>query len=85
MVYQIDDIVILNDRDRRVLSWLKSQFADEQILQALANISGQRKPFLSNVCKVLGVTVPDTVLATPAGQARKHLDAAKALLATKLG
>ena len=83
MAYQIDDIVVLNDRDRRVLLWLKSRFSEEQLLQALGNLSGQRRPFLSNVCKVLDVAVPDSVLVTPAEEARKHLNAAKALLSSK--
>jgi hypothetical protein len=51
-----------NDRDRRVLAWLRSTVGDEAIRDAIGRIAGRRKPFVSNLCRVLGVDVPPAVV-----------------------
>lgn len=51
-----------NDRDRRVLSWLRSTVGDDAIRDAIGRLAGRRKPFVSNLCRVLGVEVPPAVV-----------------------
>lgn len=80
----IDDIVVANDRDARVLAWLRTQFTDAEIEAAMTCLAGARRPYVSNVCKLIGIVPPDDVVRTPPVQAREHLAAAKALLASKL-
>ncbi len=51
-----------NERDRRVLSWLRSTVGDDAIRDAIGRLAGRRKPFVSNLCRVLGVEVPIEVV-----------------------
>lgn len=55
----IADILIQNERDARVLSWLRARYTDDEIEIALSCLAGQRRPFLSNVCKLFGVVPPE--------------------------
>lgn len=77
----MDDLVILaNDRDRRVLAWLRETQGDSVILNALSQLSGARKPFVSNVLKILNLEAPDNLLLTDRDVARAHLANLKAML-----
>lgn len=77
----MDDLVILaNDRDRRVLAWLRDTQGDPVILNALSQLSGARKPYLSNVLKILNLQAPDNLLLTDRDVARAHLANLKAML-----
>jgi hypothetical protein len=77
----MDDLVILaNDRDRRVLAWLRETQGDSVILNALSLLSGARKPYLSNVLKILNLEAPDNLLLTDRDVARAHLANLKAML-----
>ncbi len=50
---------VQNDRDRRVLAWLRGQVGDAEIaLAAQACARGDSKPHLSMVCRQLGLRVP---------------------------
>ena len=51
-----------NERDRRVLSWLRLTVGDDAIRDAIGRLAGRRKPFVSNLCRVLGVEVPPAVV-----------------------
>ena len=51
-----------NDRDRRTLAWLRSTVGDEAIRDAIGRLAGRRRPFVSNLCRVLGVEVPPAVV-----------------------
>jgi hypothetical protein len=52
-------LMIQNERDQRVFAWLRERFSDETILKAIEAIPGQRKSFVSNICKQLGVEPPE--------------------------
>lgn len=70
----MDEIVLIqNDRDRRTLDWLIRQVGQEAIRQAVAQLAGNRKPYLSNVAKVLGLTLPKSVEHTPQSEGRAKL------------
>lgn len=74
----MDDILLIqNDRDRRALAWLIDQVGEDAIRQAVGRLAGERKPFVSNVAKVLSVKLPRSVELTPACQARKNIAAIK--------
>lgn len=57
----IADILIQNERDSRVLSWLRSIYTDDEIEIALSCLAGQRRPYVSNVCKLFGVVPPENI------------------------
>jgi hypothetical protein len=48
---------VLNDHDRRVLAWLRQQVGDMAFADA-AGRCGPVKPYISTVCRQLGLTVP---------------------------
>jgi len=52
-------VIVANDRDRRTFAWLRSQVGDEAISGAVGRLVGGRKPYPSNVAKVLGVVLPE--------------------------
>lgn len=48
-----------NDRDRQVLVWLRGQLDDETIVAAAQRCASPGvKPYLSMVCRALGLTPP---------------------------
>lgn len=49
---------VQNERDRRTLAWLRAQVGDAAIAQAAQQCGGAAKPYLSAVCRTLGVTAP---------------------------
>jgi|GEM_PF-965513 len=75
-----DCILVLNDRDRRTLAWLRSQVSDEAIAAAVEQLAGARKPFVSNVAKVLGLSIPEGMERSTREEALRHLAAIRAKL-----
>jgi hypothetical protein len=54
---------VQNERDRRVLSWLRATFDDDAITAAAQGCAAPGvKPYLSTVCRALGVTPHRSVL-----------------------
>lgn len=72
-------VIVDNDRDRRTLAWLRGQVGDASILAAVDQLSG-RKPYLSNVARVLGVALPGHLAEASRKTALQHLAAARAKL-----
>lgn len=58
-------VIIANDRDKRALAWLKAQVGLEAIQGATERLAGARRPYVSNVAKVLGLTLPVEDLVEP--------------------
>lgn len=75
-----DCILVLNDRDRRTLAWLRSQVSDEAIAAAVEQLAGARRPFVSNVAKLLGLSVPEGMDRSTREEALRHLAAIRAKL-----
>ena len=48
---------VQNERDRRTLAWLRERVGDASIVAAVERCGGS-KPYLSAVCRTLGVTAP---------------------------
>jgi hypothetical protein len=49
---------ILNDEDRRTLAWLRQQVGDAALGAAAERCSGPTKPYVSRVCRCLGLRPP---------------------------
>lgn len=75
-----DCILVLNDRDRRTLAWLRRQGSDEAIAAAVVQLAWARRPFVSNVAKVLGLSVPEGMDRSTREEALRHLAAIRAKL-----
>lgn len=75
-----DCILVLNDRDRRTLAWLRSRVSDEAIAAAVDQLAGARRPFVSNVAKVLGLSIPEGMERSTREEALRHLAAIRAKL-----
>ncbi|WP_407674201.1 hypothetical protein [Paraburkholderia saeva] len=51
-------IRILNDGDRETLEWLRKHVGDVRVAAAARHLRGNGKPYLSAVCRYLGVRPP---------------------------
>jgi hypothetical protein len=49
---------VYNEKDRRTLEWLRRHVGDAAIAAAVERCSGPGKPYLSAVCRRLGVKAP---------------------------
>lgn len=52
-------VIISNEKDRKVFNYLLSSVNDDMIVWAVNNLSGNRKPYVSNVAKLLKVDIPN--------------------------
>jgi hypothetical protein len=78
---------VLNERDRRTLEWLRMRFGDAAVESAARSIGdGEHKPYVSRLCKELGVKAPVSPLPRripPTAVAEQSLATMKTLLAAK--
>lgn len=74
-------IVIQNPRDERTLAWLLRTAGEAAVRDAVAQLAGQRRPYLSNITKVLGVTPPADLERADRQTAQAALAAIRARLA----
>lgn len=77
------EVVVNSERDRRTLEWLIAQAGEKAVEEACLELAGQRKPYVSNLAKVLGLNPPEGLLATPRSEAKSRLEAIKKLLKTR--
>jgi hypothetical protein len=78
---------VQNERDRRTLAWLRGQVGDAAIVAARRCV-GPSKPYLSAVCRLLGVTVPRFSAARrpmPSATAGQSLATIRQILASRSG
>jgi hypothetical protein len=75
-------LIIENERDRVTLAWIRKQVSDSSI-EAAVQMLGGRKPYLSNLCKVLKITPPEDIFITPREMALEHLKVLKQMLEKK--
>lgn len=62
-----------NERDRRTAAWLIETYGAEAVAEAETRIAGARKPYPSNIAKVLGATLPESLKRTENAAARQKL------------
>lgn len=78
--------IVTNDRDRRTLAWLRAKVGDDTIRETAASLPGQRRPYLSNIARAIGLVLPASLAQSPAGSAvraevARHLEALRATTA----
>jgi hypothetical protein len=69
---------VQNEHDRQVLAWLRERVGDATVVAAAqACARGDTKPYLSTVCRQLGLSVPRFSRrgASAAGVGERHLAA----------
>lgn len=76
----IDNVVLQNQRDERVFAWIRAQVGDKAIASAIADLPGNRKPYVSNLCKALGLNPPADLEVTDKKAALEHLAKIRAAL-----
>ncbi len=76
-------MIIENERDERTAAWLIETYGAEAVAEAEARISGARKPYPSNIAKVLGVTIPESLKRTENAAARQKLAELRQMLEGK--
>ena len=54
---------VYNEKDRRTLEWLRGHVGDAAFAAAVERCKGPGKPYLSAVCRQLGVKAPQFQLA----------------------
>lgn len=78
-------VIIENDQDRRAAAWLIEKFGAEAVLEAEMRLKGSRRPYPSNLAKVLGVTLPECLKRTEKAAAREKLAELRRVLGEKGG
>jgi len=73
-------VVIESERDRRTLNWLVLQVGEDKVAAACDSLAGERRAYVSNVAKALGLEPPLDLLQTPTVRARQELLVIKNLL-----
>ena len=77
---------VYNEKDRRTLEWLRKHVGDATIAAAVKRCAGG-KPFLSSVCRQIGVRPPDFVASVsrpaPTAAGEQALATIRGILAAK--
>lgn len=55
-------MIIVNEKDRALAAWLLETVGAEAIQMAESQLSGSRNPYVSNICKILGLEPPPDLL-----------------------
>ena len=78
---------VQNERDRKVLAWLRGQVGDDAVAGAAqACACGDAKPYLSAVCRQLGLSIPTLASYGVSTEAvgKRHLAAMYEILRSRL-
>ena len=73
-------VIVENERDRRTLRWLIDNVGHDAIREAIQRIPGNRRPYVSNVVKTMGLTPPKDLEIADRETARRYLEAIRATL-----
>jgi hypothetical protein len=75
------NVILDSERDRRTLAWLVEQVGECALEKACTRLAGQRKPYPSNLAKILGLEPPERLTRPSRAQVQANLAAARKLLA----
>lgn len=78
---QPEGVIVLNSRDERAIAWLIEQAGVEAVQHACERIAGHRKLYPTNLAKILGLVIPQSVINTPVSIARERIRELRAILA----
>ena len=70
---QPEGVIVLNARDERAIAWLIEQAGFDAVHKACEDIVGNRKLYPSNLAKILGLSIPQSVVDTPASVAHVRI------------
>ncbi|OHR41019.1 cryptic plasmid protein A [Neisseria sp. HMSC070E12] len=76
-----EPMITENERDRRTAAWLIETYGAEAVAEAEIRIAGARKPYPSNIAKILGADLPESLKYTSKETARAHIVKMKETLA----
>ena len=79
------EVILSTDRDRRTYDYLVSVCGSARVSKAIEQLPGRTRPYVSNIAKILGVTIPENVVLTPREVGREHLARLKSLLSVPNG
>lgn len=71
---------MLNARDERTIAWLIEQVGFDAVQQACEKIAGNRKLYPTNLAKVLGLSIPESVVITPSSEVHDRISELLTLL-----
>ncbi|MGB7990797.1 MAG: cryptic plasmid protein A [Candidatus Methylophosphatis roskildensis] len=67
------NVIVESERDRRTLAWLIEQVGQNAVERACANLGGKRKPYPSNLAKILGLVPPESLCRPSPVQVKLYL------------
>jgi hypothetical protein len=73
-------IIIESECDRRIYNYLVQTCGEARVATARNQLPGRTRPYVSNLAKMLGVTIPNAVVTTPKEEARRHLAEIKKII-----
>ncbi|MEX3935856.1 hypothetical protein AB4Y32_29375 [Paraburkholderia phymatum] len=77
---------VYNEKDRQTLEWLRRHVGDAALAAAVERCTGSGKPYLSSVCRQLGVKTPGfhpPRRQTPSAVAEQSLATIRRILAAR--
>lgn len=80
---QPEGVLILNARDERTLAWCVEQVGFDAVREACTKLAGSRKSYPSNLARILGLSIPQSVVNTPKPEALEHIRKLRILLSGK--
>lgn len=76
-------LIINNERDQRAAEWLVAKVGQAKVDAAIDNLAGNRRAYVSNVAKELGIEIPNQVIVTPTSEAKRKLADLRTMLERK--
>lgn len=73
-------VILANDRDRRTWAWLRRNVDQGALVAAFDALAGRRRPYLSNLCKVLQIKPPSDLELPDRDTVAAHLAKVRAIL-----
>ncbi|REE17720.1 hypothetical protein B0G71_0681 [Paraburkholderia sp. BL27I4N3] len=77
---EVTGVLVETSKDERILAYIVSVKGEAAICEAVAQLAGRRRPYVSNIVKILGVDVPEAVVITPREEGLTHLEEIKKIL-----
>ncbi|WP_413213308.1 cryptic plasmid protein A [Paraburkholderia kururiensis] len=77
------DVIVANERDRRTLAYLVDTCGPQRVAKARQALPGRTRPYVSNIARILGVTIPEAVVITPRAEGRRQLSEIKRFLTAR--
>lgn len=76
-------MIIANERDERTAAWLIEQYGIDAIERAKMQLVGARKPYPSNIAKILGAKLPESLEWTSKETAQANIAKLKEIIGRK--